>query len=393
LNILFVLYYDFSTSSAIHVHNFANALQEQGNDCVVTVPLNKEEAGAWIGKDIRYRSEDYKDVIDPSFSFSNGRGPDIIHAWTPREIVRKQCVRLKSKYPDCGVVVHLEDNEDVILAKNLGLPTEFLELIPDELLNEITPEALSHYRHYKKFLEAADGVTIIIDKLLDFVPEDKPHFLLWPIVDMEKFHGHGNNHRIDRTTREDLGVKSDDFVICYTGSVHSVNYREVRSLYLAVALANREGLSVRLIRTGRNEYDFLSDNDKWVRKYCIELGSVERDMIPTYLSAADLLIQPGRNDQFNAFRLPSKIPEFLSMQRAVAIPNTNIGRYLKDKKEVVLLKRGDSLDILAAIKLLKENESLRKRIAFGARCFAIDNFDKKKIINNLLRFYQKVIHQ
>ena len=38
-NVLFVLYEDFHSNSAVHVHHFANHLIELGLDCVVSVPF------------------------------------------------------------------------------------------------------------------------------------------------------------------------------------------------------------------------------------------------------------------------------------------------------------------------------------------------------------------
>ena len=386
-NILFVMYYDFSTSSAIHVHTFANALQLQGNDCVVAVPINKESVNRFIGGDYFYRPAQYKETLHNSFVFSNEKGPDIIHAWTPRENVRKQCTFLKEKFPACKLIVHLEDNEEVVLETMLGLSNQFLASLPNSILGDITPDLLSHFNYYKTFLNEADGITVIVDTLTEFVPKDKPHFMLWPIVGFQKYYPRKINHGV----RAKLGFDPDDFVICYAGSVHSVNYREVRSLYLAVALANREGISVKLLRTGRDEYAFLGKNDTWARKYAIELGYVDREKIPTYLSIADFLIQPGRDDRFNAYRLPSKIPEFLAMGKPVAVPHSNIGRFLKDREEAIILEKGDSLDILSAIKLIKGNKELCNRMCEGARNFALKHFDKETVTNHLLKFYSQII--
>lgn len=382
------MYYDFSTSSAIHVHTFANWLQKKGHDCIVAVPVNKESVNNFIGGEILYQPALYDKTTDNSFVFSNGKAPDIIHGWTPREVVRKQCDLLKRKYPASKLIVHLEDNEEAVLEKMLGFSNEFLRSLPNEILNEITPDVLSHFNYYKNFLNDADGITVIIDTLVEFIPKNMPHLMLWPIVDLDEY----QPRKIDPNLRAKLGINPNDFVICYTGSVHSVNYQEVRSLYLAVALANREGISVKLVRTGRDEYVFSGDEDKWARQHTIELGYVDRDKIIEYLSIADFLVQPGKNDQFNAYRLPSKIPEFLAMGKPIAVPNSNIGRFLKDKEEAILLEKGDSLDILSAIKQVNENGELKNRIAMGARKFALKNFDNEIIINNLIKFYSTIMN-
>ena len=73
-------------------------------------------------------------------------------------------------------------------------------------------------------------------------------------------------------------------------------------------------------------------------RYSVELGFVERGMIPVYLSIADILIQPGKAGLYNDYRLPSKIPEFLFMKKPVVLPDTNIGRFLKNNEEALLLE-------------------------------------------------------
>ena len=45
---------------------------------------------------------------------------------------------------------------------------------------------------------------------------------------------------------------------------------------------------------------------------------------------ADVLVQPGRAGPFNDYRLPSKLPEFLSAGRPVVLPATNLARQLRD---------------------------------------------------------------
>ena len=57
-----------------------------------------------------------------------------------------------------------------------------------------------------------------------------------------------------------FGVPDNSLVFSYTGNVHAANTYEVRSLYLAVAILNREGQPAVLIRTGRDFCNFLGDD-------------------------------------------------------------------------------------------------------------------------------------
>ena len=389
LKILFVLYHYFTTSSSIQVHTFANSLVERNNECIVAVPESKETAAEYMDERILYTPINYKETLHSDFGFSDGQGPDIIHAWTPREIVRKHCGLLMEKFPTSKLIVHLEDNEEIVVEKILGLPKAIIESLPNEKLQAITPDTLSHYKYYKHFLRDAHGVTIIVDTLLEFVPDSKPYMILWPIIDTVVY----SPQEMSVNLREGLGIKPEECIVCYIGSAHSVNAHEVRSLYVAVALANREGLPVRLIRAGRDECNLLGEQDEWARKYCIELGFIERKDIPSYLALADILIQPGKADRFSNYRFPSKIPEFLSMGKPVAVPDANIGRLLKHKQEAFIMEQGDALGILDAIKQLKTNNGLKEKLSIGGRQFALTNFDKKTITDKLEDFYKGIIRK
>ena len=63
--------------------------------------------------------------------------------------------------------------------------------------------------------------------------------------------------------------------------------------------------------------------------------------IPGYLALADAYVQPGAPDDFNRYRLPSKLPEFLAMGRPVILPACNLGNELTDGENALLLREGD----------------------------------------------------
>ena len=72
----------------------------------------------------------------------------------------------------------------------------------------------------------------------------------------------------------------------------------------------------------------------------IELGAVGWREIPGYLALADAFVQPGGPDDFNRYRLPSKLPEFLAMGRPVMLPHCNIGHDLDARRERAAARAG-----------------------------------------------------
>src|SRR4029078_3118767 len=87
---------------------------------------------------------------------------------------------------------------------------------------------------------------------------------------------------------EQLGIAPETVVLCYTGNVHSANGRDVRSLYLAAAILDREGTPARLIRTGRDFCSYLGPDEEWAYRVAVELGHVHYQQIPTLLSLPEV---------------------------------------------------------------------------------------------------------
>ena len=379
-NILFVLYHDFSANSAVHVHNFANQLVELGHSTAVAIPED-EDRGSALGEQ-NYTVNRF-DRLDGDWSrvFPNTRPPDIVHAWTPRENVRLLCQKLAG-FCDFALFVHLEDNEEVILEVNLGMSFEKLARSRSVEI----PLNLSNPRNYRGFIASAAGVTMIMDRLEQFVPAATPKLVLWPGADDRLFFARER----DAEFVEQLGVPRGAVVLSYTGNVHSANRREVRSLYLAAAILDREGTPTRLIRTGRDFSPFLGPDEEWARRISIELGHVPYQEIPGLLSLADVLVQPGADNAFNKFRLPGKLPEFFAMGRPVIVPRTNVGRFVRHGEEAWVLDKVDALGIVETILRLHGDKALSDRLAEGAVRFCHEHFNWKKNAGALADFYQNV---
>ena len=376
-NILFVLYHDFTSNSAIHVHNFANHLASFGHSVGVAVPDNQETVEHLGGRAYSVAPFPQFDG-DWSNIFANRAGPDVVHAWTPRENVRLFCEKLKG-LGAFRLVVHLEDNEELILESNMGESFAALENAPS---SEI-PGNLVHPRTYRRFLGGADGITIIMDRLERFVPEATPRALLWPGADTTLFFPREKN----RATLASLEVPPENLVLCYTGNVHSANAREVRSLYVAVAMLNREGIPATLLRAGADYCSFLGEDDSWARQHSIDLGYIRHLEVAELLSLADYLIQPGVDDLFNEFRLPAKLPEFFAMGLPVILPRTNVGRFARHGLDAWVLEKVDALGIVEAVHALRANPALAQQLAKGASMFAEEHFSWSKNSRVLEQFY------
>ena len=383
-NLIFISHCDFHGNSAIHLFSIANVLTDLGYSCAVCVPGRPETV--FDQGQPRFQVLDYDGAVTNGVSFANSRAPDLVHAWTPREPVRKTAMSLVRRY-NVPYFVHFEDNEMVILLNELpGWSIQELKSLPASALDAMVPRH-THPHRLPALLAGAAGVTALIDRLLEFKPRKTPGMVFSPGYDAEfaKIDGW------DAEMRAALGILQEELLVVYSGSVHKSNFQDIRELLLAVALVNRRGFRVKLVRTGRNAYLLPELSDPGITQYVFDRGFVARTEVPRLVAAADVLVEPGRSNEFNDYRFPAKLPEFLASGKPVILPRSNVGFLLKDGEEALVLEHGDSAEIADALQRLAADPELRARIGQGGRAFALRNLNWTKNVVALPSFYDRCL--
>lgn len=380
LNVLFVLHGSFASNSALHVVALANELAAAGHACAVAVPhdvatLAHHDRPAFRGLTF---AEAERGVV-----FPDGRGPDFIHAWTTRENVRvlteKLCARHASR-----VMVHLEDNEQQLLAVSLSRDFATLDRMSDGELDQLVPGDLSHPHRSRTFLAAADGITVITGRLREFVPAGKACAVLWPAADARYFFPRPRPEAFRRL----LDVAPDETVLFYHGNVHAANAAEVGELYAAVVELNHSGHPVTLIRTGVDRVALPDELAAAAAPFVLHLGQLMHHRhLPALMALADIFVQPGSPDAFNDYRFPSKLPEFFALGRPVVLPRTNLGTQVRHGIDAYVLDRADAAGIAQAVRELRADRALADRLSRGAATFAEKHFSWRRSAEALANFY------
>jgi glycosyltransferase involved in cell wall biosynthesis len=384
VNVVLISHCDFLGNSAMHVFSVANELQATGVECAVCVP---NDPGTVRGHGTpHFRLLHHEDALRDGVVFSDGRGPDLIHAWTPRELVRTLTESLVGRY---GVpyLVHLEDNEEIIVEDEYG-GASFSEVgrLPLPIIDRLIAPHRSHPVYYPRFLAGAAGVTALMDRLLEFKPGHVPGLVFWPGFDAAFARA-----EVEPGFRARVGVADGDVVAAYTGNVHRSNVAEVRSLVAAIAALRRRGHPIVLVKTGRNDVEIPYYEEACRQGSLIDLGFCAREDVPRLVAASDVLVQPGHAGDFNDFRFPSKLPEFLVSGRPVLLPRTNIGRFLQDGVEGVLLDEGHAVEIAAKLEPLLADRERRKRIGEGGRAFALRELTWAGSVARVKAFYEVLL--
>jgi len=386
VNILFVNYGDFTTNSLNHIGGFANVLSAQGHAAVVAVPSGRESLSA--ASNPVFIPALYDDVLAQPALFPDRGTADIIHAWTPRECVRKFVVAYqRTARRSAKLVVHLEDNEEHLISGYARRPIEELRSMGFEELDSIMADSLPHPVRHRTFLRLADAATVIVDRLREFVPATVPCSVLAPGVDPDYL----RHCAPDPGLRRALGLLADEKVIVFTGSNTFANEPEMRELYVAVRLLNQRGVPVRLVRTGFNRPEFLEGLSPELKAHVLDLGFVPKARLPKLLALADVLVQPGRPGPFNDYRLPSKLPEFLASGRPVVLPATNVALGMKDGVEAVFLSSGTPDDIADCCERIFGDPELAAGLGAKGAAFAAKHFDLAANTAALAKVYAAVL--
>jgi len=379
-NILFALYGDFTCNSALHVAALANELIARGYDCVVAGPSHKETVTSLPRA--RFMALEFDEWENLPDYFVDHAGPALVHAWTPRENVRRFTERICAAY-QIPHFIHLEDHEPTITETHLRLSTSELLQLPPAELDARVPEHLSHPRHSADFLRRSAGITTIVEKLAELVPPGVPRLTFWPAADPTLF----GPRDPDPALRASLGIAPEDTVLFYHGNVHAANAEEVGSLYHAVALLNSRGRRTFLLRAGRDDAGLMDDANRAIGSHLLNLGYVAPRFLPDLMRLADCFVQPGLPGAFNDYRFPSKLPEFFAIGRPVILPHTNLGEVVKHREDAYVLPQADASAIADAVLELRRDPDLARRLATGALAFAAREFSWSRSAEHLLDFY------
>lgn len=388
MHIIFVSYNNLESNSGGHISNLANELAKRGVGITIFVPCNADAAPL---RTVSRKHEclAFGDVNDWLMKSSLAVEETLLVAWTPRENVRHFVGSFRRRFA-CRYVVHMEDNEALLTATSLGFETDQLGRLPRAVLDASIPcdSSLAHPVHFERFVSTAHGATALIDSLFSITRPPRNHLVFWPGASPAFF----GSKTVDFACRRSFGIKDNELLLAYTGNLHKANQSEIRSLYLATAILNRRGIKARLIRTGDDYVPVFPEPIAEVNRHVVTLGRLRDEVeVARVLSAADILVQPGRRDLFNEYRFPSKLPEFFATGRPVIMPNANLGRFVRDGEDCLLLKRGDAVEIADHITRLRSDPELCLRLSAASRRFALAHFCWPQISEKILLFYAQIL--
>ncbi len=386
LNILFVLYGDLNSNTAIPITLFAKHLNAQGHQCALAVPQRPDPSKAILNPFLP--AFGFDQILEKNCAiFPQGQRAHIVHACTPRKVIYE----FISEYMDIiptPIAVYLEDNEDWIAQVALKATESSILSFTNKEIDGQLPKYLSHPFESLYFIGLCDLAILIQKKLAVSVPPFIPQKIVSWGYDLEEFQSRSEGiHEV----REKYNIPATAKVIVYPGGLNPYTQSAIQDLCEAVIQINDQGIECILLRTGPGPLAQVYPNDEYPKNIIRDLGVIPRSDIPPLLNIADVFVQPGRITLFEDLRLPSKIPEFLAMGKPLLLPNCHIADFFQDSVDAVILKTGESQEIAQKCIEVFSDEIWSGTLGKNARIIAEQHFDIHKQTNLLLEAYQETI--
>jgi glycosyltransferase involved in cell wall biosynthesis len=385
MKIVFVNYGEFGNNSSNHIDGFARRLANRGHEIGIVAdgcPASKIPTVGYAS----YDGVNFDDGEDRIASMLQDAST-LLHVWTPRERARRWVEPLAKA--GLRYVVHLEDDEDVVTRTQLRWSDTELSTLSAAELDELVPLHLSHPKRSRAFLSGAAGVTVIVDALRAKVPEGVPQLLLEPGADLSLFGPDPDRSERSRR-RQSLGLGPSTTVLLFHGGIHPAIQRDMFALYTAVAKLRRIGQDVVLLRLGTSSYAPEVSTAFRRADGVIQVSSVPRWELANWLDLADIYVQPGAANVFNARRLPSKLLDFFAMGRPVILPGTNLGRRCRDGHDAIVLRQGGAEEIIRSVLRLMSDPDLMEQLGRNGRALAERDFDWDDKVEVLEKFYAQL---
>lgn len=380
VNVLFANYGQSDNNSAYHIAGFASGLAARGHDVCVTVV--KSVPDGTVQSIDGYRLASHRTVLKTGVTFADGRPADVLHVWTPRECMRQFAEKHAAARGHGALVIHIEDNEEAIFERFTGHSVE-----EARTLDEPWSKGLIHPLHYWDFLSSASGVTMVHQCLDPLAPADLPRQEIVPIMNFGFFSSGPRNESL----RRELGFEPSTRLVIFNGNDHPATARDIRQLYEAMDLLLERGMDVAFLRTGHVLPEIYDGIRFRPGPRCRELGFVERTQVPELIRLADIAVQPGDGDCFNAHRLPAKVPEYLAMGKPLVMGRANIGSELADADAAMVLPQMSPVHMADAIASLLNAPDEASAMASRGREFARRRFSREAVIPALEAFYHSCL--
>jgi glycosyltransferase involved in cell wall biosynthesis len=193
-------------------------------------------------------------------------------------------------------------------------------------------------------------------------------------------------------SRRPRAAKSDDFVMCYPGTI---NFHQGVDLAVCATELLREklpNLKFLVIGSGPDREKLRAMiEEKKLQDRVIMAGTMPMEQVAETMASIDLGVVPKRSDSFGNEAFSTKIMEFMAMGVPVLAADTRIDRYYFNEDLVQFFESGNVEDLAEKIfQLATNSERRRTLVKASAEFIELNNWDVKRyeyldILDRLVR--------
>ncbi len=362
------------------------SLYDRGHNIAVAMPNNAKAISP------KYKSFTFQKIFKNNLKiFRNNNTADILHVISPRSVN----INFLSKYlkiKPTPFLVFLEDNETYITKNIINKFVGKEYLMSDNDYINILGGQLTKKSAYISTLLLADKIVTINETIQNDFPIKLNFENILPGIDLE-FFSNKVNPSDNFLKKYQLDLKKNKY-ITFPGGINYFTLKPAIELIKGVNLYNRKNnQNIQLIFSGPDGPEREKIND-FVKKNNIQnfryIGFIDRKNMPNFLSISEILIQPGKQNDFEELRFPGKIAEYLAMGKPVILPNTSIARKINLKVKSEILLNGNSTEIAEKLRLLLSDNHRLKQISMSSRKYAELNFDIRSTVKKYELIYFKI---
>jgi len=286
-----------------------------------------------------------------------------------------------------------------------GIPIAYLlRLIGTKVVYELCDLPSSSLKGFGKFrnelaenvLPKCTNLNIVISDFLEThvkkMAPKTPTLKIPILVDSDLFITNANDAE---SIRVKYNIKKDDILLAYAGGT----WKEEGVIFLleAFKILSNEYSNIRLIIAGKLAESIRHDDIKgFVEKNnisdkIITTGWIGTDELTGVYSAADILVLPQIQHQFNQAGLPTKLAEYSAMGKSIVATKVgDVTLYFDHKVNSILCEPSNVSDLKEALELIITDQTLRTEIGKNAKITANKFFDYRVAGFNMLEAFSKL---
>jgi len=178
--------------------------------------------------------------------------------------------------------------------------------------------------------------------------------------------------------------------ITYLGNLDRID--EIEAVINSFAIVSREYNIHLRIAGSTNDKKKMADllelvNNTGISNRIHLMGMIKREDLPSLLGSSLMLILPRKRGLFSDAGFPTKLGEYLASGRPVVVTNVGeIGNYLTDRENALLVEPEDLDSFAVAIRYLLENPQKADEIGAAGKKLAEKEFDYRQYGVSLVNF-------